>query len=145
MFQTKVTFTERQTPEQRKAHAAHWRRRDAHFRRFNTALDFWRTCGKPVCRRQRSCAGDMHACFEHNWALVADEDKEYWRGCIMAARNTRSIDEVHRAGLAAREAFLKHKERIEALLASSAPIRPADEAQPATDERADPVVRIRRL
>ena len=73
MFQTKVTFAPGQTPEQRKAHAAHWRREDARRRAINNVLGFWRVCGKPPCRRNRTCSGDMHACFTRHWPAVPEE------------------------------------------------------------------------
>jgi hypothetical protein len=70
MFQTKVKFADWQTPEQRKAHAAHWRRKDALVRKINNGLGFWRVCEKPLCRRNRNCLDNMHACFTRHWAMV---------------------------------------------------------------------------
>ena len=108
MFQTKVTFHEGQTPEQRKAHAAYWLRKDTQQRGINNALGFWRPCGQPRCRRNQTCSGDMHACFARVWPLVPEDDKEYLRGCITAWRNDRSAPmvSVDRAGRAAREEYL---------------------------------------
>jgi hypothetical protein len=135
MFQTKVTFAVGQTPAQRKAHAAYWRREDARRREINNGLDFWRVCGKPRCRRNHTCSDDMHACFARLWPQVPQEEKEYWRGCITAARDGDhpSTDAIHRAGLAARDKYLNEVER------SIAAPAPAAEARPAPDAR------IRRL
>ena len=142
MFQTKVTFFEGQTPAQRKAHAAHWRRQDAQRRTINNALGFWRLCGKPLCRRNRTCSCDMHACFERHWAQMPEEAKEYLRGCIQAARNTRAVDEIDRAGMAARDKYLNQMERNEAPPARHSPV---EAPQPSREMRPDPDVRIRRL
>ena len=135
MFQTKLTFIPGQAPEQRKAQAAYWRRQDAQRRGINDALGFWRVCGKPQCRRNQACSFDMHACFARHWAQVPEEDKEYLRGCITAARDgVRGLDALDRAGLAAREKYLDRMDR-----SNAPPATPAPAASPAPD------VRIRRL
>ena len=135
MFETKLTFAEGQTPEQRKAQADYWRRHDARRRGINDSLGFWRLCGKPQCRRNRTCSFDMHACFARHWAQVPEEDKEYLRGCITAAcGGVRGLDALDRAGLAARE---KYRDRMER--SNAPPVTAAPEAAP------DPEVRIRRL
>jgi hypothetical protein len=113
MIQTKVKFADLQTPEQRKAQAAHWRRADAYRRAFNNALGFWRVCKNPICRRRRGCSHDMHACFERHWWSLPEEEKEYWRGCLTAAATARRPEELHEAGLAARDACLNSKTRID--------------------------------
>src|SRR4029079_9810309 len=110
MFQTKVTFSADQTPEQRKAHAAYWRNEDARRQRINNLLGFWRVCGKPICRRNRTCSDDMHACYARLWPLVPEENKEYLRGCILAARDGAAADEIVRAAEARRADYLKSLE-----------------------------------
>lgn len=138
MFQTKVTFSAEQTPEQRKAHAAYWRGKDARRRGINNLLGFWRVCGKPVCRRNRACSHDMHACFARLWPLVPEENKEYLRGCILAARDGAAGDEIIRAADARRADYLKSLEPKSV---------PAALPRRADDNRAAPSadVRIRRL
>jgi hypothetical protein len=137
MFQTKVTFHESQTPEQRKAHVAHWRREDARRLAFNNAFGFWRVCGKPLCRRSRGCSHDMHACFTRQWALMPEEDKEYVRGCIKAAPSARSTEELDRAGVAARDAYIANMQRLPAKAEPAAPPR----AAPEPNTRAEPRMR----
>jgi hypothetical protein len=138
MFQTKVTFSEGQTPQQRKAHAAHWRREDARRRAINNGLGFWRVCAKRQCRRSQTCSHDMHACFERHWALVPEEDREYLRGGILAKRDGAAGDEIIRAAEARRADYLKSLEANNAPAAS--PLR-ADDNQAAPPME----VRIRRL
>jgi hypothetical protein len=138
MFQTKVTFSEGQTPEQRKAHAAHWRREDARRRAINNLFGFWRVCRKPQCRRSQTCSHDMHACFERHWALVPEADREYLRGGIMAKHDGATGDEIIRAAEARRAEYLKSLEP-----ASARAVEPASSPSPVAAPRAD--VRIRRL
>jgi hypothetical protein len=140
MFRTKVKFSASQTPEHRKAHADHWRREDARRHAINDGLGFWRACGKASCRRNRTCSGDMHACFEKRWAEVPEDQKEYLRGCIMASRGgDLPVDAIHRAGLAARDKFLNDMKRQEPVSAQRPQAEPAGATPPAPD------VRIRRL
>jgi hypothetical protein len=90
----------------------------------------------------QSCLlADMHACFERNWALVPEEEKEYLRGCILAMREggRLSPQALHRAGLARREQYLKQMERNELPSAPRSLIAPSGETLPAPD------IRIRRL
>ena len=139
MFRTKVTFTERQTPEQRRAHAAHWRRHDDTRRAQCNMLGFWRVCARPVCRRNRTCSHDMHACFERHWALIPEDDKEWIRGAILAARDGATGDAAARAADSRRDRYLR------SLDARSTPVMLASSSA-ATDESASaPDVRIRRL
>jgi hypothetical protein len=138
MFQTKVIFADWQTPEQRKVHAAHWRKRDAGQRKINDALEFWRGCAKPACRRGRTCASDMHACFARNWALVPDEAKEWLRGALLAMKQGARGDELVRAAEARRAKYLASLETTNAAETSPAP--PATETPAAATE-----VRVRRL
>jgi hypothetical protein len=146
MAQTKVTLFDDKTPEQRKAHAAYLCRRDRAIRVFNDGLEFWQMCGRPLCRRNRTCSHDAEACFTRLWALMPEDEKEYWRGCIKAAKHTRVPAEMHRAGEAARDACLKDKERIDALMAASAKAKPAAVPPPeAAGVPTEPDVRIRRL
>ncbi len=139
MFQTKVTFHESQTPEQRQAHAASWRREDARKRGINNLFGFWRVCGKGRCRRDRTCSHDMHACFERWWPRVPEEEKEFLRGCVIAARDGASaVGDLHRAGAAARENYLKRTKQ-----ASSPEPQVSTRSEVAAPP--EPVVRIRRL
>ena len=124
---------------QGKAHAAQLRRDAAGRRVFNNIAGFWRVCAQPVCRRNRSCSGDAHACFKRLWPLMPEEEKEYLRACITAAQTTRSAPAIHRAGIAARDEQLKRQAQITAPLAAPAMTNSA----PAT--AAAPDVRVRRL
>lgn len=138
MFQTRVTFSKGQTPEQRKAHAAHWRRQDAWRRDINNLFGFWRVCRKPQCRRNQTCSYDMHACFERLWPLVPEADKELLRGGIVAKRDGAAGDEIIRRAEARRADYLKS---FEANNVPAASPRRADDNQATS-----PVgVRIRRL
>ena len=138
MFQTKVTFSEGQTPEQRKAHAAHWRREDARRRAINNGLGFWRVCAKRQCRRGQTCSHDMHACFARHWALVPEADKEYLRGGILAKRDGAAGDAIIRAAEARRADYLKSLEPAD-VRAVEPTSSPAAVASPPAH------VRIRRL
>ena len=111
MFQTKVTFAEGQTPEQRKAHAASWRREDERRRTINNAFGFWRICSKPVCRRNRTCSHDMHACFERHWRPIPEDQKEWVRGAIVAKSGGATGEAVLRAADARRAEYLQLQER----------------------------------
>jgi hypothetical protein len=139
MFQTKVTFAPGQTPEQRRAHVAHWRRQDAWRRDINNLFGFWRVCGKPQCRRGQTCSHDMRACFERLWPLVPEENKQLLRGGIIAKRDGAADDEIIRSAKARREQYLKQMERTETLPAQRPPVEPARAAA------VDPEIRIRRL
>ncbi|MEA3028040.1 MAG: hypothetical protein QOF91_3325 [Alphaproteobacteria bacterium] len=110
MFQTKITFSEGQTPEQRKAHTAYWRRQDAQRRGFNNMLRFWRVCARPACRRNHTCSGDMHACFTRHWAMMAEDEKEWIRGAIKAGAGA-TLEQRARAADAARERSEEHRAR----------------------------------
>jgi hypothetical protein len=141
MFQTKVTFSKDQTPEQRKAHAANWRREDDRQRIVNNAFQFWRICSKPVCRRNRTCSHDMHACFERHWRPIPEDQKEWLRGAIVAKSEGANADAALRAADARRAEYLQLQERIGAGAAPSVPLRGADGGDAATT----PTARIRRL
>jgi hypothetical protein len=136
----KLTFADWQTPEQRAATERQWRRDQAHKRRMCNFMAFWHACTKPRCRRNRTCSGDPEDCFQLRWGCLAEADKEWVRGCILAAQNTRSKEEIERAGDAARDAYLKSVERF--AKQQPAVARPAE--TPA-DTPAEPQVRIRRL
>jgi hypothetical protein len=138
MFQTKITFSEGQTPEQRKAHTAYWRRQDAQRRGFNNMLRFWRVCARPACRRNHTCSGDMHACFTRHWAMMAEDEKEWIRGAIKAGAGA-TLEQRARAADAARERYLKSIER------ANAPPAPCSPAEPAAAPPPSLGVRIRRL
>ena len=134
----KQTFTDRKTREQGKAGASPLPKADESRRMFNNIVGFWRVCERPGCRRNRACLGDMHACFERLWPLVPEEEKEYLRGCIKAAQNTRSRGAIHKAGIAARDACLRDTARLAAPAA-------APQAEPARASAPAPEVRLRRL
>jgi hypothetical protein len=101
---TQHPFAGTQTPKQRKAQAALTRERVAVRRAFNTMIGFWQVCEKPLCRRRRCCSHDVDECHRRHWPLVPEDEREYLRACIKAAKHTRSPEAIHRAGIAARDA-----------------------------------------
>jgi hypothetical protein len=142
MFQTKVTFSKDQTPEQRKAHAAMCRREDERHRAINNAFGFWRICSKPICRRNRTCSDDMHACFERHWWPIPEDQKEWIRGAIVAKSGGATGEALVRAAEARRAEYLQMQERLNAGAGApreSSPAADGGSAAPAVD------VRIRRL
>lgn len=141
MFRTKVTFAENQTPEQRKAHAENWRREDDRRRTINNAFGFWRICVKPVCRRNRTCSHDMHACFERHWRPIPEDQKEWVRGAIMAKQEGASGEALRGAADARRAEYLQLQERMNAGAEPTAPLQGAD----AGNSAPTPNARIRRL
>ena len=136
---TKHPVNDSQTPAQRKAHEASLRERVAVKRVMNNVLGFWLACGKARCRRNRVCSGDPNACFQQLWPLVPEEEKEYVRACIKAARNTRVPEAIQSAGVAARDACLKRMEN------AATPPTARDAAQPVREVASDPEIRVRRL
>lgn len=48
------------------------------------ALEFWRVCGKPVCRRALDCMGDAEACFRRFWPEIPERTKVWIRAAIAA-------------------------------------------------------------
>ena len=140
MFQTKVTFSESQTPEQRKAHAGHWRREDARRRAINNAFGFWRICSKPLCRRNRTCSHDMHVCFKRHWEPIPEDQKEWLRGAIVAKHEGATGEAVARAADVRRAEYLQKQERP---AARARAVEPASSPSSVAARPAD--VRIRRL
>jgi hypothetical protein len=93
MAETKLPFADWQTPEQRESTARLWRKQDA-ARRFQCNLmQFWRMCTKPVCRRNRTCSSEPDICFERNWALVPEDEKEWVRGATTVKELVRTADQ----------------------------------------------------
>ena len=127
-----------QTPARRKAYEAFLRDRETGKRMFHNMLGFWRVCGKPLCRRNRACTGDVDACFQRFWPLVPEETKEYVRGCIRAAQHTRDPQEIGRAGMAAHDACLKR-------LAKTRRRRSRRMRRSRPERQSAPDVRVRRL
>jgi hypothetical protein len=83
-------FAPWQTPEQRQFQAK-LRAEDDAMARFKCNLfRFWRACHEKRCRRARTCAGDMHACFEHHWRALTEEERQWGRALLaaLAAGNT---------------------------------------------------------
>lgn len=46
------------------------------------ALQFWRVCGKPPCRRALACVGDAQACFRKFWWELPEEARVWVRAVI---------------------------------------------------------------
>jgi hypothetical protein len=46
------------------------------------ALQFWRVCGKPSCRRASDCMGDALACFRWFWWRMPEEARVWVRAAI---------------------------------------------------------------
>ncbi|MGH9595020.1 MAG: hypothetical protein ACRD5L_18150 [Bryobacteraceae bacterium] len=140
MFATKVTRGKNQTREQFERQVAAQRRDDAYRRMFNDMIGFWPVCRKRLCRRNHGCSHDMHACFALHWPRVPEDKKEYLRGCVRAAKTTRSPEAIHRGGLAAVEDYAKWQARMAAMSAKHAAPAPVVRAQ-----TPEPDVRVRRL
>jgi hypothetical protein len=107
---------------------------------FNDMLGLWQICGQPDCRRRHRCSHDARACLRRHWAIVPEEEKEYWRGAFKAGKTTRSPEDMHRAGLAARDACLNGKTGMKAPAAAR-----AEATSPPAETPAEPRVRIRTL
>ena len=107
MFQTKVTFAPDQTPEQRKAHAAHWRREDARRRAINNGLGFWRVCSKPPAGETAPARATCTPASRGTGRRCRRSGRNICAAASMAARDgDLSKDAIHRAGLAARDKYL---------------------------------------
>jgi hypothetical protein len=126
------------TPEQIATGERWARRHEADGRVRCNAMQFWRMCATPRCRRHRSCSGEPQACFERHWALFPEDLKEWVRGVIVASHAGATKEERVRAGEARRMAYLKMLEAKAAPAAEQAAMSDA-----ATDQPAE--VRIRRL
>jgi hypothetical protein len=135
---TTSTLPDHRTPEQRAAGERWLRREEAAGRVRCNALQFWRWCETPRCRRNHACSGEPRACFERHWALFPDDVKELIRGFLVAAHAGATKEERVRAGEARRLAYLK---MLEAKAA-----RAAEQASPPAAGADQPVeTRIRRL
>jgi hypothetical protein len=132
MWRRTMTFANWQTPEQRKAQAAIWRRQDKQQLTICNALQFWRVCDEGACTRRRTCSGDPHACFDRQWARYPEEEKTWIRAAIKARLDGLSPEAAGRAA----DAELAH---YVALMAKheqpDAPLAPAPQpAQTVTQE-----------
>jgi hypothetical protein len=132
MFRTKVGFADWQTPEQHAITVRLARRDDDARRTHCNMLKFWRVCTKPICRRNHSCSGDMHACFRRHWALVPEDFKEWVRGAIMAKlKGAKNVDELARAAEARRADYFKRQEKLSGLFTPAQPAGGEDAVPPA--------------
>jgi len=142
MFRTKPKFADWQTPEQRAATVRIARQHDERLRTYCNMMSFWSMCAKPVCRRSRTCSGNMHACFRLHWAEVTEDDKEWVRGALLARRaGVTGVEALARAADAHLADYLKWLESPSAKAAApaSSPEPDASGSAPSAD------VRIRRL
>ncbi len=105
-FVRPVSYRAEQSPDQRRATFLISRRADALKRRQCSLLHFWQTCRKPLCRRNRACCGDMHACFAANWRALPEEDREWARGLFRAMAQCLPPQAQLAAAQAARERSL---------------------------------------
>jgi hypothetical protein len=85
-----------QTPEQRAAHDAMLRRKEARARLVCNKLKFWMMCPIAACRRRRTCTGDPEACFKQHWAVVPEDQKTWLRAGIKARMAGHSPEEAAR-------------------------------------------------
>jgi len=67
------------------------------------ALEVWRGCKKPACKRAKSCQRGDGACFIANMQALPDEDRRLFRYAL----------ENRNAGLDADEAFDRAEARVE--------------------------------
>jgi hypothetical protein len=54
-------------------------------RRYCDAFALWQSCGRPECRRQRSCRGDAHACLQRALDRVPRETQLQAQQALIAA------------------------------------------------------------
>ena len=54
-------------------------------RRYCDAFALWRDCGRPDCRRQRSCRGDANACLQRALDRLPREEQIRARDAMLAA------------------------------------------------------------
>jgi hypothetical protein len=85
------------TAEQRKWQEENLRAHDARKRMMCNTFRLWEVCDAPACRRAHSCVGDMHACFERQWAAIPEEEKAWLRAGIKARAAGLSSAEAARA------------------------------------------------
>ncbi len=137
MPQGQVNLYDERTPQQLAMIERGRRQLTAQRRQRCNMMLFWLACGTRACRRHRRCTGDPHACFERMWPQVPEDIKEFFRGCILAARETRSPEAIRRAGIARRAEYLRLTEEVAALRAAAG--KPARAPHPAGP------LRIRRL
>jgi hypothetical protein len=97
MWQRTMTFAKWQTPAQRKAQAAIWRRHDKQQLTICNVLQFWRVCEEGACTRRQTCCGDPHACFDRQWARYSEEEKVWIRAAIKARADGLSPEAAGRA------------------------------------------------
>jgi hypothetical protein len=140
MVETKPTFV--QTPEQRAFSERQAKQDDARMRSHCNLVGFWEICGRPACRRNRSCSGEPHQCFERHWAIVPEDEKEWMRGAIMAKfKGAATTEELGRSAEQWRADYFKRMEKFSA----PAQAEPANELLSANEPQPQPDVRIRRL
>ena len=128
MTQRNARVPTEQASRRGKAETAVVSRRAAFLAKLNDALRLWQSCERPACRRRHRCSHDAHACFQRHWSVMPQEEKEYWRAAFKAGKTTRSAEDMHRAGLAARAACLNTQAPIDKPSAAPAEIQPASTA-----------------
>ncbi len=138
MWKRKIRFFEGQTPEQRAHHEKSTRRDDALRANLCTAFEFWRACGRPICKRRQACSHDPQICFDTHWFAMPEEIRWLIRAAAKARCDGLPPDQASRRAVAEVEAMLA---RQAALRQSLDAARPPDE----TPHRAPPAPRVRGL
>jgi hypothetical protein len=137
MWKREIKFHPNQTPAHRAYQAKSTRRDDARKARMCDALQFWRLCFTPQCKRRHACSGDPQACFTAKWEIVPDEVKEWLR----AAQTLRQ------SGLSPRDAMQQARAEVARVKeVEAAAARALQAAPPARVERVEPPMpRVRTL
>jgi hypothetical protein len=109
------------------------------------ALQFWRVCGKPPCRRALDCRGDAQACFRQFWWQLPEEARVWIRAAIAASAGGMGNKAAGLAADAEVARWQDLQQRYAPKLASdAAPAQPSVPAKPREPTPA-PSPRIRSL
>jgi len=87
---------------------------DARKRWVNNLFGYWHVCAARVCKRNRGCAGDPHACFERWWWMTPEAPKVQFRAYIKASCAGLSPQDALREADAEVERAAEHIARVDA-------------------------------
>jgi hypothetical protein len=94
------------TPKQRKTQGRSVRY-NARCLALCNSLEFWQRCHVGACRRNRSCRGDMHACFARHWRAVPEDVMVFVRARLDASEQGLAPAAAVRAAIEARTRHLQ--------------------------------------
>ncbi len=96
------------------------------------ALQFWRVCGKPACRRACDCRGDAQACFRRFWWQMPEHARVWVRAVIRESAGSRG----RKTAVKVADAEVARWQSLQARYAPAQVSAPA--ALPAPADRATP-------